>query len=326
MGHGEKYSMDMDAKCLRQVFAAENYICEEDLIITVSLALKLGRPLLVEGAPGVGKTEIAKILATALETELIRLQCYEGLDESKALYEWNYQAQLLKIQMIRESHGESSIEEELFSPRYLLERPLLKAIRSPQRSVLLIDEIDKTDEEFEAFLFELLSDFQVSIPEMGTVRAVHIPVVVLTSNQERELSDGLRRRCVYLYIDYPSQEKETEILQLKAPGISESLVWEITAAMKYLRQELALEKPPSTAEAIDWAVMLVDMECGELSPEIVQHTLGLLLKSHHDMAVFTQSIGCEGLCAMLQKRRIGVDSSQEVASLASVLKKKFNPF
>ena len=175
--------MKMDLEFLRQAFAAENYICEDDLVTTVALALKLGRPLLVEGAPGVGKTEIAKVLATAMRTELIRLLCYAGLDESKALYEWNYQAQLLKIQMIRDAGSEHSVEEELFSSRYLLERPLLKAIRSPERSVLLIDEIDKTDEEFEAFLFELLSDFQVSIPEMGTIRALHIPIVVLTSNQ-----------------------------------------------------------------------------------------------------------------------------------------------
>jgi MoxR-like ATPase len=319
--------MDIDVKFLRQAFTAENYICEDELIITISLALKLGRPLLIEGAPGVGKTEIAKVLAMALDTELIRLQCYEGLDESKALYEWNYQAQLLKIQMTRDTSGEDSVEEELFSARYLLERPLLKAIRSTKRSVLLIDEIDKTDEEFEAFLFEILSDFQVSIPEMGTIQAIHIPVVVLTSNQERELSDGLRRRCVYLYIDYPSPEKETEILQLKAPGASKRLLWEITTSMQYLRQELDLEKPPSTAEAIDWATMLVDMECMQLTPETVKQTLGLLLKSHHDFAVFTKSIGFEEFCAMLCKRWEGSDVVVKKDSfLERAVKKKFNPF
>ncbi len=319
----EKNAVDF----LRQAFAAENYICEDDLVITVGLALKLGRPLLVEGAPGVGKTEIAKVLATALGTELIRLQCYEGLDESKALYEWNYQAQLLKIQMIRDAGAEHSVEEELFSSRYLLERPLLKAIRSPERSVLLIDEIDKTDEEFEAFLFELLSDFQVSIPEMGTIRAVQIPVVVLTSNQERELSDGLRRRCVYLYIDYPSAEKETAILQRKAPGLPERLTWEITAAMQYLRHELDLEKPPSTAEAIDWAVVLADLGCRQLTPEVVRQTMGLLLKNHHDFTVFTKTIGYEGFCALLRQRWDGIDLAAKGDSLlARAVKKKFNPF
>jgi len=319
--------MDIDVNFLRQAFAAENYICEDELVITISLALKLGRPLLIEGAPGVGKTEIAKVLAVAMETELIRLQCYEGLDESKALYEWNYQAQLLKIQMIRDSCGEEAVEEELFSSRYLLERPLLKAIRSPRRSVLLIDEIDKTDEEFEAFLFELLSDFQVSIPEMGTIRAVHIPVVVLTSNQERELSDGLRRRCVYLYIDYPSPEKETEILQLKAPGAPDRLVWEITTAMQYLRQEMDLEKPPSTAEAIDWTTMLVDMGCMQLTPATIKQTLGLLLKNHHDFTVFVKSIGFEGFCTMLHKRWEGDDVIVKKDSfLERAVKKKFNPF
>ena len=319
--------MDNNAAFLRQAFTAENYICEDELVITVSLALKLGRPLLIEGAPGVGKTEIAKVLAVAMETELIRLQCYEGLDESKALYEWNYQAQLLKIQMIREAGCDHPVEEELFSARYLLERPLLKAIRSPQRSVLLIDEIDKTDEEFEAFLFELLSDFQVSIPEMGTIRAVHIPVVVLTSNQERELSDGLRRRCVYLYIDYPSPEKETAILQLKAPGAPDRLVWEITTAMQFLRQELDLEKPPSTAEAIDWTTVLVDMGCRQLTPETVKQTLGLLLKNHHDFLVFAKTIGYEGFCSMLRKRWDGADLDAKGDSLlARAVKKKFNPF
>lgn len=320
--------MDINVDFLRQTFAAENYICEDELIITISLALKLGRPLLIEGAPGVGKTEIAKVLAVALETALIRLQCYEGLDESKSLYEWNYQAQLLKIQMLRDTPREEAAEEELFSSRYLLERPLLKAIRSPRRSVLLIDEIDKTDEEFEAFLFEILSDFQVSIPEMGTLRAVHIPVVVLTSNQERELSDGLRRRCVYLYIDYPSPAKEAEILQLKAPGATERLVWEITTAMQYLRQEIELEKPPSTAEAIDWTTMLVDMGCAQLTPATVKQTLGLLLKNHHDFTVFVKSIGFEGFCEMLGKRWAGTDEPvvKKDSFLERAVKKKFNPF
>lgn len=319
--------MEVNAEFLRRAFDAENYICGEELLITLSMALKLGRPVLIEGAPGVGKTEIAKVLAAALDTELIRLQCYEGLDESKALYEWNYQAQLLRIQMTGESGSDSDGGEELFSPRYLLERPLLKAIRSSRRSVLLIDEIDKTDEEFEAFLFELLSDFQVSIPELGTIRAVHVPVVVLTSNQERELSDGLRRRCVYLYIDYPSPEKEAEILLRKVPGASDRLVWEVAEAMRYLRRELDLEKPPSTAEAIDWTMMLADRGYDRLTPEAVRQTLGLLLKNHRDSAVFVKKIGYEEFCAMLRRRRDGIEEDAAAKpSLVETLKKKFNPF
>ena len=191
---------------LRRGFARVGYICEENTVLTVYLALVLQKPLLVEGAPGVGKTELGKALAQVLNTELIRLQCYEGLDETKALYEWNYQRQLLRLQIDRSAEVEVA-EEDLFSPRYLLERPLLKAIRSDKRPVLLIDEVDKCDPEFEAFLFEVLSDFQVSIPEIGTVTARTVPAVVLTSNSERELSDGLKRRCLYLYLDFPPRRK-----------------------------------------------------------------------------------------------------------------------
>jgi len=187
---------------LRTSFEEEGYIAEDEIVIPVYLALRLEKPILITGAPGVGKTEIAKVLARAFKTDLIRLQCYEGLDENKALYEWNYQRQLIKIQLIKESTSSELIEQNLFSPEYLLERPLLKAIQATRKNVLLIDEIDKTDEEFEAFLFEVLSDFQVSIPELGTIYARHIPIVVLTNNGERELSDGLKRRCVFLYIDF----------------------------------------------------------------------------------------------------------------------------
>lgn len=323
MSQGAEKKMAMDISFLRKAFEAENYICEDELLITVSLALKLNRPLLIEGAPGVGKTEIAKVLSNVLETDLIRLQCYEGLDESKALFEWNYQGQLLKIQMLRESAAALIKEEDLFSTKYLLERPLLKAIRSDRQVVLLIDEIDKTDEEFEAFLFEVLSDFQVSIPELGTIKAKHLPVVVLTSNQERELSDGLRRRCVYLYIDYPSPEKESEILRRKIPTAGDRLIWELAAAVQYMRYELELEKPPSTSETLDWATVLADWDVQRLEPSLVQQTLGLLLKNHHDVVTFMQKIGCEGLCSLLRRRWDGRDLEAKGDSLlARALKKK----
>ena len=188
-------------------FEKTGYIAEDDIIVPVYLALRLEKPILITGAPGVGKTEIAKVLASVFKTDLIRLQCYEGLDENKALYEWNYQRQLIKIQLINETTSSETVEQDLFSRDYLLERPLLRAIQAPKKVVLLIDEIDKTDEEFEAFLFEVLSDFQVSIPELGTINAKFIPIVVLTNNGERELSDGLKRRCVYLYIDFPTISK-----------------------------------------------------------------------------------------------------------------------
>ena len=314
---------DIALPFLRSAFEAENYICEDDLLITVSLALKLGRPLLIEGAPGVGKTEIAKVLATVLETELIRLQCYEGLDESKALYEWNYQGQLLKIQLMREATNSPLREEDVFSSKYLLERPLLKAIQAEKQVVLLIDEIDKTDQEFEAFLFEVLSDFQVSIPEIGTIRASQIPVVVLTSNQERELSDGLRRRCVYLYIDYPSPEKEKEILRCKIPGVGNRLVWEIATAVHFLRYELDLEKPPSTSETLDWARVLAEWRVEKLEPQHIRQTLGVLLKNHQDIVTFTHKIGFDGLCAMLRRKWDGTDLEAKADSLlARALKKK----
>ena len=314
---------DVDLSFWRQAFEAENYICEDELLITVSLALKLGRPLLIEGAPGVGKTEIAKVLSRVLETELIRLQCYEGLDESKALYEWNYQGQLLKIQLMREASGNPLKEEEIFSAKYLLERPLLKAIRSERQVVLLIDEIDKTDQEFEAFLFEVLSDFQVSIPELGTVKARHLPVVVLTSNQERELSDGLRRRCVYLYIDYPSPEKEQEILRCKIPAAGHRLIWEIATTVHFLRYELDLEKPPSTSETLDWGKVLAEWNVERLDPQTVRQTLGILLKNHQDMTTFQHKIGVEGLCAVLRSAWDGADLAAKGDSLlARAIKKK----
>ncbi|HEX3032510.1 MAG TPA: MoxR family ATPase, partial [Bacillota bacterium] len=245
-----------------------------------------------------GKTEIAKVLAAITGTDLIRLQCYEGLDENKALYEWNYQKQLLKIQAAREANQGGMGEDHLFSDQYLLERPLLKAIRSQQQSVLLVDEIDKTDEEFEAFLFEVLSDFQVSVPELGTIKARHIPIVVLTSNGERELSDGLRRRCAYLYIDFPSTEKEIRILRTKLPHLGERLSGQLAQAMYYLRHEPDLKKKPSIAETLDWAKALLLMGADRLSNELIEQTLNLVLKNKEDMDLFREWGGADKLMAL----------------------------
>lgn len=287
----ERFSMED----LRRALEAEGYICDGELVTTVYLAIKLGKPLLVAGAPGVGKTELAKALSRAFSTELIRLQCYEGLDETKALYEWNYQKQLLRIQLAREK-AEDLAEADLFALDYLLERPILRAIRAEKRVVLLIDEVDKTDEEFEAFLFEVLSDFQVSIPELGTITATSIPIVVLTSNAERELSDGLKRRCLFLYIDYPDLDKETRIIQAKVAGISERLARQVAAAVQYLRSHLELKKKPAIAETVDWARALLILGEGRLTPELVGQSLNVLLKDKEDQDLFRRSLGCTELC------------------------------
>ncbi len=286
---------------LRTAFESQGYISDKELLTTVYLALKLEKPLLVEGAPGVGKTEIAKVLSKIFDTELIRLQCYEGLDENKALYEWNYQRQLIKIQMSRDTACHNLSEGDVFSPEYLLERPLLKAIRAEKRPVLLIDEIDKTDEEFEAFLFEILSDFQISIPELGTVRAKHIPIVVLTSNHDRELSEGLRRRCVYLYIDYPPIDKEINIIRTKIPEATEKLAMQIATAVNHLRENLTLNKQPSIAETLDWTRSLIAMHADHLDSTLVKQTMGLLFKNRDDLMAFQKDLGAEGLCAAVKQ-------------------------
>lgn len=295
--------MNLTIEQLHRSLEQADYICEEELAVTVYLALKLGRPLLVEGAPGVGKTEVAKALARVLQTELVRLQCYEGLDENRALYEWNYQRQLLKIQIARNSCDEAALEKSLFDREYLLERPLLKAIQAGRRVVLLIDEIDKTDPEFEAFLFELLSDFQVSIPELGTITARHIPVVVLTSNGDRELSDALKRRCVYLYIDYPSVEKEVRILQVRVPEAGEALVRDVARAVHYIRANLDLKKQPSIAETLDWARALVALHADALTPENMGLTLNLLLKNRDDQHSVRENPGLAGILAQSRALR-----------------------
>jgi MoxR-like ATPase len=252
----------------------------------------LGRPLLLEGEAGVGKTEVAKALAAVHGAALIRLQCYEGLDQSTALYEWNYQRQLLAIRA-REVAGADpdAVERDIFSERFLLERPLLAAIRRSDRPVLLIDEVDRADEEFEAFLLELLSDFQVSIPELGTVRASSIPRVVLTSNSTRELSDALRRRCLYHYIDYPDVERETRIVLARVPGITTALALQIAHMVEGVRKE-ELRKVPGVAETLDWAAALLGLGVGNLhdDPGAVHETLRCLLKTQEDRSRLTREV------------------------------------
>ncbi|HIS60483.1 MAG TPA: MoxR family ATPase [Candidatus Faecousia faecipullorum] len=260
------------------------YVYDDTLATTLYVALQLGRPLLIEGAAGVGKTEIAKVMASVLDRDLVRLQCYEGLDESKALYEWNYQKQLLAIQLGKE-------ESSLFGEAYLLERPLLKSIRSEKPVVLLIDEIDKSDEEFEAFLLELLSEMQISIPELGTVRAKTVPFVVLTSNRARPLSEALRRRCAYLYMEYPDVEKELAILRVKLPHIDDRLAGQVALAVHALRDSDTILKKPSIAETLDWAAALDALGKRELTPDALRQTAGFVLKNNEDLA----GLDCEDL-------------------------------
>ena len=261
-------------------FAARDYVCDETIADAVYLSLVLEKPLLVEGEPGVGKTEIAKVLADLLNTELIRLQCYEGLDENKALYEWNYQKQLLYIQ------GHERNISDVFAEEFLMMRPLLKAIQSEgQAPVLLIDEIDKADEEFEAFLLEILSDFQVSIPEFGTIKAKTIPHIIITNNDVRELTDALKRRCIYLYIDYPSVGKEEDILRKKVPGILPSLARQVAQLMHALRERTDLLKKPSIAEGIDLARALTMERVNEIDEVVLDRFLPTILKNKQDMAM-----------------------------------------
>jgi MoxR-like ATPase len=272
--------------------AAVGYIADRDLAMALWLMDYLKRPLLLEGEAGVGKTEVAKALAAVHEAELIRLQCYEGLDHNAALYEWNYQRQLLAIKA-REGAGESAdaIEEHIFSEKYLLERPLLAAIRRERPPVLLVDEVDRSDEEFEAFLLELLADFQVSIPELGTVTARSIPWVVLTSNGTRELSDALRRRCLYHYVDFPDIEREARIIVTRRPQVDADLALQIARMVAAVRKE-DLRKVPGVAETLDWAATLAGLEVHELraEPETVHETLICLLKTHEDRSRLTREV------------------------------------
>lgn len=273
----------MTYKELKDKMDESHYIYDETLATVLFVALQLGRPLLIEGAAGVGKTEVAKVMAAALDRELVRLQCYEGLDESKALYEWNYQKQLLSIQVNMNAQDRDSLTKSLFSDEYLLERPLLQSIRSEKPVVLLIDEIDKADEEFEAFLLELLSEMQVTIPEIGTVKAKSIPFVVLTSNRARPLSEALRRRCAYLYIEYPDMNKELAILRAKLPHVDDRLCAQVALAVQKLRSNEMILKKPSIAEALDWAAALDALGIRELTPDALRQTAGFVLKNNEDL-------------------------------------------
>jgi MoxR-like ATPase len=267
--------------------AAVGYIPDRDLATAIWLMESLSRPLLLEGEAGVGKTEVARALALAHETRLIRLQCYEGLDQSAALYEWNYQRQLLAIKA-REGANATDVEAHIFSEEYLLERPLLAAIRQPKSPVLLIDEIDRADEEFEAFLLELLSDFQVSIPELGTIVATTIPRVILTSNGTRELSDALRRRCLYHYVDFPDVDREARIILSRLPHIDAALALQIASMVSMIRKE-ELKKAPGVAETLDWAAALAGLDIRHLrdEPETVHETLMCLIKTAEDKSRIT---------------------------------------
>ena len=273
----------MDLQTLKQKMDQAHYIYDDTMATVLAVALQLGRPLLIEGAAGVGKTEIAKVMAAALDRELVRMQCYEGLDESKALYEWNYQKQLLSIQVNMGTRDSDELTKSLFSDEYLLERPLLRSIRSEKPVVLLIDEIDKADEEFEAFLLELLSEMQVSIPEVGTVKARSIPFVVLTSNRARPLSEALRRRCAYLYIEYPDLDKELAILRAKLPHVDDRLCAQVALAVQKLRSSEAILKKPSIAETLDWAAALDALGIRELTPDALRQTAGFVLKNNEDL-------------------------------------------
>ena len=274
----------MNLEQLKHKMDEAHYIYDETLATVLAVALQLGRPLLIEGAAGVGKTEVAKVMASALDRDLVRLQCYEGLDESKALYEWNYQKQLLSIQVNMGSRDNDELTRSLFSDEYLLERPLLQSIRAEKPVVLLIDEIDKADEEFEAFLLELLSDMQVSIPEVGTVKARTVPFVVLTSNRARPLSEALRRRCAYLYIEYPDMEKELAILRAKLPHVDDRLCAQVAMAVQKLRANEAILKKPSIAESLDWATALDALGIRELTPDALRRTAGFVLKNNEDIS------------------------------------------
>jgi MoxR-like ATPase len=272
--------------------AVVGYVADRDLATALWLMDFLKRPLLLEGQAGVGKTEVAKALAAVHGTELIRLQCYEGLDQNAALYEWNYQRQLLAIKA-REGGGESPdvIEDHIFSEKYLLERPLLAAIRREQPPVLLVDEVDRADEEFEAFLLEVLSDFQVSIPELGTITARSIPRVVLTSNATRELSDALRRRCLYHYVDFPDIDREARIIVTRLPDIDGALALQVARMVAAIRKE-DLRKVPGVAETLDWAATLAGLEVHDLraAPEAVYETMICLLKTHEDRSRVTREV------------------------------------
>ncbi len=275
----------------------QDYFADESLVVAIHLAVQLGRPLFLEGEAGVGKTEVAKVLASMAATELIRLQCYEGLDVGQALYEWDYARQMMAIRLLEaRGEGATATSHDIMSRDYLIARPLLQAIEASKeehRPVLLIDELDRADEEFEAFLLELLSDFQITIPEIGTIKALSRPIVVLTSNRTREIHDALKRRCVYHWIDYPTPAKEAEIIIRKVPELEGSLAASLAEAMRRLR-EMELFKPPGVAETLDWAESLRLLQAGELSPATIDRTIGVVLKYKDDIDM-VRSAGVDSL-------------------------------
>ena len=282
---------------IQKMMEAAEYVTDAPVATSVHLALTLRKPLLIEGHAGVGKTEVAKVMSRVLGTNLIRLQCYEGLDASTALYEWNYQKQLLHIKLaeIRSGHSAADEEHEIFSEPFLLRRPLLQAIsHEGQSPVLLVDEVDRADEEFEAFMLEIFSEWQVTIPEIGTIKATHPPHVILTSNRTRELSDALRRRCLYLWIDYPTFEKEVRIVERKVPGLNGRLAREIARFMEALRH-VRLSKVPGVAETLDWAQALAALHADHLDETLVTETLGCVLKDAEDIKRFRAEVARSGL-------------------------------
>ncbi len=276
----------------RAALESAGYLADEPAALVSLLAQRLGKPVLVEGPAGVGKTELAKALSRATGRELVRLQCYEGLDEAKALYEWNYRKQLLRIQA--EGAGETAeaaeVMDDIFAEEFLLTRPLLTAIASSEPVVLLIDEIDKTDQEFEAMLLEVLSDFQISIPELGVVEATTMPIVLLTSNNSRELTEALKRRCLYLWLDYPDAEREVEIIRLHEPGIDERLASRLVEVVGMVR-ELDLKKPPSIAESIDWARALLLLGADDIDSETFRKTMSIIVKHRTDLDLVAERVG-----------------------------------
>jgi MoxR-like ATPase len=275
---------------VKEALASVGYLADEPAALVSFLAQRLDKPVLVEGPAGVGKTELAKALSRATGRELVRLQCYEGLDEAKAMYEWNYRKQLLRIQAGGAESGWEDVQEDIFSSDFLLTRPLMQAISSPEPVVLLIDEIDKTDQEFEAMLLELLSDFQITIPELGQVSATTMPIVVLTSNDSRELTEALKRRCLYLWLDYPGVEREMEIVRLHVPDLSETLTRRLVEVIEMVRA-LDLKKPPSIAESIDWARTLLLMGAEDIDRETFVQSMSIIVKHRTDIDLVAERVG-----------------------------------
>ncbi|MBX5469529.1 MAG: MoxR family ATPase [Thermoleophilaceae bacterium] len=289
---------------VRSALAEAGYLADESASLVSFLAVRLGKPVLVEGPAGVGKTELAKALARATGRKLIRLQCYEGLDEAKALYEWNYRKQLLRIQVEASEAGWERVQEDIFSEDFLLTRPLLEAIAHPEPVVLLIDEIDKTDQEFEAMLLEVLSDFQVSIPELGVVEAKSRPLVLLTSNNSRELTEALKRRCLYLWLDYPDVERELEIVRLHSPELPEELARKLVEIVHMVRS-LDLKKPPSIAESVDWARALLLLGADDIDRSVLERTMSIIVKHRSDLEVVADRVGVKLTDGLVGRQQAG---------------------